>query len=143
MSVFNGLQINASGLALERLKLDTISSNIANLNTDQTTTTSAYHAKSVVFSENVKSVSGDDSNFGGTQSSGVKVLGIDEDTEKNLKYDPTNEAADSNGYVEESNVNLSDEMVNMIQAMRTYEANTSSEEANKTILSKALEISKS
>ena len=50
MSIFNGLQINASGLALERLKLDTVSTNIANLNTNQTRNSAAYHAKSVVFS---------------------------------------------------------------------------------------------
>ena len=137
MSIFNGLQINASGLALERLKLDTVSTNIANLNTNQPKNSAAYHAKSVVFSESMKT-----SLNNGPTSSGVKVIGIDENLDRNLKYDPTNEAADANGYVEQSNVNLSDEMVNMIQAMRTYEANVSAQEANKSILTKALAISK-
>jgi flagellar basal-body rod protein FlgC len=59
-----------------------------------------------------------------------------------LTYDPTNPDADANGYVEMPNVNMADEMVDMIQAMRTYEANVSSTEANKNILKKALEISK-
>ena len=53
MGMFNGLTINASGLALERLKLDTISSNIANVNTNQTQTTAAYQ-KEYSFSENLK-----------------------------------------------------------------------------------------
>lgn len=53
-----------------------------------------------------------------------------------------NPDADANGYVEMPNVNMADEMVDMIQAMRTYEANVSSAEANKNILKKALEISK-
>ena len=54
MGMFNGLTINASGLALERLKLDTISSNIANVNTNQTQTTAAYQKKRILFSENLK-----------------------------------------------------------------------------------------
>lgn len=49
MGMFNGLTINASGLALERLKLDTISSNIANVNTNQTQTTAAYQKRVFFF----------------------------------------------------------------------------------------------
>ncbi len=54
MGMFNGLTINASGLALERLKLDTISSNIANVNTNQTQTTAAYQKRVFFFLENLK-----------------------------------------------------------------------------------------
>ncbi|WP_373749755.1 flagellar basal body rod protein FlgC, partial [Jeotgalibaca porci] len=56
--------------------------------------------------------------------------------------DPTNPNADENGYIEQSNVNVADEMVQMIEALRTYEANASSLEANKLNIKKALEISK-
>lgn len=69
-------------------------------------------------------------------------MNIAEDNTTKLTYDPTNPDADANGYVEMPNVNMADEMVDMIQAMRTYEANVSSTEANKNILKKALEISK-
>ncbi|WP_312542367.1 flagellar basal body rod protein FlgC [Enterococcus sp.] len=138
MGIFNGLTINASGLALERLKLDTISANIANVNTNQTTDTEAYQKKSVQFSENLKN----SQNGLSSESAGVKVTGIDTDDSVKLAYDPTNEAADENGYVAQSNVDMADEMVQMIQTVRTYEANVSASEMNKTILKKALEISK-
>ena len=75
-------------------------------------------------------------------SFGVKVDGIRQDEAVITSYDPTNPSADENGYVEQSNVNVADEMVEMIEALRTYEANASSLEANKLIIKKALEISK-
>jgi len=138
VGIFNGLTINASGLALERLKLDTISANIANVNTNQTMETEAYQKKSVQFSENLKN----SQNGLSSESAGVKVTGIDTDDSVKLAYDPTDEAADENGYVAQSNVDMADEMVQMIQTVRTYEANVSASEMNKTILKKALEISK-
>ncbi|MFN6685095.1 flagellar basal body rod protein FlgC [Enterococcus gallinarum] len=137
MGVFDGLTINASGLALERLKLDTISTNIANVNTNQTENSEAYQKKSILFSENLKTIQD-----GKTKNYGVKVTGIQTDETLKLTYDPTNPAADEDGYLEQSNVDIADEMVAMIQAVRTYEANVSTSEMNKTILKKALEISK-
>ncbi|WP_057736852.1 flagellar basal body rod protein FlgC [Liquorilactobacillus uvarum] len=146
MSIFNGLAINTSGLALERLKLDTISTNIANVNTTRTAEGGPYKRKSVEFSENLKNAQETDSTGtqlkGTPQSYGVKVTGIQTDNTEKTSYDPSNPDADQNGYVQTSNVNMADEMVDMIQAMRTYEANTSAAEMNKTMLKKALEISK-
>ncbi|WP_281165322.1 flagellar basal body rod protein FlgC [Liquorilactobacillus sicerae] len=144
MSIFDGLEINTSGLALERLKMDTISTNIANVNTSQTAEGGAYKSKSVLFSENVKNVSDSSSatDENGQMSYGVKVDGIQEDDSVKRVYDPTDSNADSNGYVETSNVDLSDQMVDMIQTMRTYEADESVAEDNKDILKSALDISK-
>lgn len=148
MSIFNGLNINATGLSLERLKLDTISTNIANINTNATATTPAYRKKQVVFSENLKSyrdgLIGNSKmpNVNRMHSFGVQVDEIAEDDTVKLSYDPSNPAADVNGYVQMSNVNVADEMVDMIQALRTYQANASAVEMNKNILRKALEISK-
>lgn len=138
MSIFNGLQINASGLSLERMKLDVASTNIANVNTTRTAEGGPYKEKTVEFSENLRQAQGTNK----ITSAGVKVTNIAEDNTTKLTYDPTNPDADANGYVEMPNVNMADEMVDMIQAMRTYEANVSSTEANKNILKKALEISK-
>lgn len=151
MSIFNGLAINTSGLALERLKLDIISTNIANVNTTRTAEGGPYKRKSVEFSENLKNAQETYSTGtqlkgtplkGTPQSYGVKVTGIQTDDTEKTSYDPSNPDADQNGYVQTSNVNMADEMVDMIQAMRTYEANTSAAEMNKTMLKKALEISK-
>ncbi|KAF1302006.1 flagellar basal body rod protein FlgC [Enterococcus saccharolyticus] len=141
MSIFNGLNINASGLSLERFKLDTISTNIANVNTAQTIESDAYRKKTVAFSESLKNVQQSNA-LTNKQSYGVRIDGIREDDTVNLSYDPTNPAADENGYVEQSNVNVADEMIEMIQTLRTYEANASAVEMNKSMLRKALEISK-
>ncbi|GGI66146.1 MULTISPECIES: flagellar basal body rod protein FlgC [Enterococcus] len=143
MSIFTGLNINASGLALERLKLDTISTNIANVNTHQTENGEAYRRKTIDFSESLKNVQATQQGLKTEKMSfGVKVNQIREDQTENLSYDPTNPNADEDGYIALSNVNTADEMVAMIEALRTYEANASSLEANKLILRKALEISK-
>lgn len=143
MSIFTGLNINASGLALERLKLDTISTNIANVNTHQTEDGEAYRRKIIDFSESLKNVQATQQGLKTEKMSfGVKVNQIREDQTENLSYDPTNPNADEDGYIALSNVNTADEMVAMIEALRTYEANASSLEANKLILRKALEISK-
>ncbi|GAW64781.1 flagellar basal-body rod protein FlgC [Ligilactobacillus acidipiscis DSM 15836] len=144
MSIFNGLQINASGLALERLKLDTTSTNIANVNTTRTPEGGPYRRKSVQFAENLRQVEEDNGNImeaNKRQSSGVRVTGIAQDQTEKLGYKPDDPDADQNGYVHLPNVNLADEMIDLIQSQRSYEANVASSQVNKQILSKALEIS--
>jgi flagellar basal-body rod protein FlgC len=144
VSIFNGLQINASGLALERLKLDTTSTNIANVNTTRTPEGGPYRRKSVQFAENLRQVEADNGNImeaNKRQSSGVRVTGIAQDQTEKLSYKPDDPDADQNGYVHLPNVNLADEMIDLIQSQRSYEANVASSQVNKQILSKALEIS--
>ncbi|MGX7195984.1 flagellar basal body rod protein FlgC [Enterococcus olivae] len=146
MSIFNGLNINASGLSLERLKLDTISTNIANVNTTRTAEGGAYRKKTIEFSESLKDATQlnqrNNPLTNNRMSYGVRVTGISEDQTVRMSYDPTNPDADEDGNVEQSNVNVADEMIDMIQALRTYEANASAVEMNKSMLRKALEISK-
>ena len=139
MSIFNALNINSSGLSLERFKLDTISSNIANVNTNKTEQGGTYKQKTVLFSENLKQSLG---NTRPSKTYGVRTTGIRENTEIKQTYDPRNPEADENGYVQQSNVNIADEMIAMLKASRTYEANASAAETNKMILKRALEISK-
>lgn len=143
MSVFNSMRINASGLTLERMKLDTISSNIANVNTTRTEEGGPYKRKEVTFEEMVKKQVDSVTRRQETVSRGVKVTGIEEDGE-NLRrvYDPEHPDADAEGYVLMPNVNLLDEMVGLIEAQRTYEANATALKASKGMLNKALEISK-
>ncbi|HOK62335.1 MAG TPA: flagellar basal body rod protein FlgC [Soehngenia sp.] len=143
MSVFKSLQINASGLSLERLKMDIISTNIANVNTTRAENGEAYRKKIVVFSENLEKEINRISGVTKKVSSGVKVDGIEEDeSEFRIVYDPTHPDADENGYVQLPNVNIVDEMVSLINTQRAYEANVTCLNANKAILKKALDISK-
>lgn len=143
MSIFNSMQINASGLTLERLKMDTISTNIANVNTTRTEEGGPYNRKEVLFQESLVNEKNKLTGKNEIRSSGVKVIGIEEDAE-NLKvvYDPEHPDADEDGYVTKPNVNMVDEMIALINTQRTYEANVTALNASKGILKKALEISK-
>lgn len=143
MSVFNSMRINASGLTLERLKLDTISSNIANVNTTRTEEGGPYLRKEVVFEEMVERAQSRITGRAEKRTAGVKVTEVYEDPD-NLRsvYDPEHVDADEEGYVLMPNVNLLDEMVRLIEAQRSFEANATALKASKAMLNKALTISK-
>jgi flagellar basal-body rod protein FlgC len=145
MGFFRSLDISASGLTAQRMRMDVIAENIANISTTKTATGGAYRRRytefqaidpssfSDVLSDSIDSVSG----------GGVRVSAIKED-QSALKtvYDPTNADADANGYVQMPNVDLSQEMVDMISATRAYEANVTALNAMKELATKALEIGK-
>ena len=142
MSILDSMQINASGLSLERLKLDTISTNIANVNTTRTEDEEGpYLKKEVVFEESLKQVESSMAGQGTEKSFGVKPTEIRENTEDIvMEYDPTNPDANEEGYVQQSNVNMADEMIDMMTTLRTYDANVTAMNASKEMLSKALQI---
>ena len=143
MSVFKSMQINASGLSLERLKLDTISTNMANINTTRTENGDPYRRKVVLFRENLVREMKKGQGIPRVKSEGVQVTGVAEDqSEFKLEYNPNHPDADENGYVRLPNVNMVDEMIDLINTQRTYEANITALNTSKSILKKALEISK-
>ncbi len=141
MSIFDSMRINSSGLSLERLKLDTISSNIANVNTTRTEEGGPYQKKTVVFEESLMQKTSDLAGSIHQKSFGVRATGIEASDEIVIEYNPTHPDADEFGYVNKSNVNMADEMVEMMNTIRTYEANVTATNASKNMLSKALEIS--
>lgn len=138
MGVFDSFNINSSGLSLERIKLDTISTNIANVNTTRSDQGGPYKRKEVIFEESLKQ----EMQGNKFKSYGVKTTRILEDEEVKRVYQPEHPDSDVDGYLELPNVNLSDEMINMMSTLRTYEANASAFESSKNMLKKALEISK-
>lgn len=143
MTIFKSMQINASGLTLERLKLDTASTNITNVNTTRTEDGTPYRKKIVDFRENLQKEQLKIGEFSKTESLGVIPVGIIEDqSDLRIEYNPGHPDADENGYVTFSNVNMVDEMIDLIKAQRTYEANVTALNASKSMLKKALEISK-
>lgn len=134
MSVFSGMRISASGLSAERMRMDIISSNIANVKTTRTEDGGAYKRKVATFEENY------DEKLG---MLGVKVSSIEDDkSPMNRVYEPSNPDADEEGYVEYPNVDLLVEMTDLISASRSYESNVDSLNAQKNMISKALEIGK-
>lgn len=145
MNFFDALQTSASGLTAQRIRMNLISSNLANANTTKTESGGPYKRKEPVFAAipheraftNVLQESMDKSL---TQ---VKVLNIVEDKRKPLtRYEPDSPEANAQGYVEMPNINVIEEMVNMMMASRSYEANVTAINATKKMALKALEIGK-
>jgi flagellar basal-body rod protein FlgC len=132
MGLFNNMRISASGLSAERLRMDTITSNITNATTTRGEDGKPYVRKIAVFQENLDEAK---------KLNGVKAVGIVND-ESPLKsvYDPTHPDADEEGYVLMPNVNLLNEMADMIAASRAYEANVDTLNASKSMFTKTLEL---
>ena len=142
-NVFSSLRISASGLSAERLRMDTISSNIANVNTTRGENGEPYRRKVAVFQENLDTEINKSTGMPETSSIGVKAVGIQEDkSEFRKEYDPTNPDAGADGYVTMPNVNILNEMADMIVATRSYEANVNAINSEKSMFLKALEIGK-
>lgn len=139
-SIFDSLEISATGLSAERLRMNTIANNIANANTVSGTDEEAYKRKSVIFKTMI-----DDSFYSSFSNSlqecGVEVKGIVEDNSKpQMKYEPNHPDADENGFIRLSNVNILNEMVDMISATRAYEANITAIDSTKSMVKKAINI---
>ncbi|MEB3245367.1 MAG: flagellar basal body rod protein FlgC [Vampirovibrionales bacterium] len=152
-------EITASALSAQRLRLDTISGNLANVNSTRKADGSkgAYRRKNIVFAPLEAPVEGKNgggfkigpdgkavlngsvSNFRGA---GVQVLAIQEDTETPMRviYDPGHPDADEKGYVELPNVSSIVEMVDMISASRAYEANISAMQSAKAMEKATLDM---
>ena len=145
MSFMNGMNVSASGMSAQRLRLDIVSQNIANVSTTRDENGNVYRRKAVVFSEKDVTPFGDIlMKTAGTAGNGVKVTKITEDTESAMRkvYDPSHPDADVDGYVTYPNVNVVQEMTDMIDASRSYEANVTAFNATKNMALKGLEVGK-
>lgn len=141
MKIFDTMRISASGLTAERLRMDTIASNIANVNTTRTEGGGPYRRKVAVFRENLETEINKQTGNIERVSRGVKAVGVvEDDSPLQSVYDPGHPDADENGYVMMPNVNILNEMVDMIAATRAYEANVTAINATKSMMLKALEI---
>ncbi len=145
MSFFSSMNTSATGLTAQRLRMDIISQNIANVNTTRTEEGTPYKRKSVLLQEKNDSKPFStflsDSIDAGQKNGGVRVTKIIEDQKPFKKvYEPGHPDADDEGYVSMPNVNIVEEMVNMISASRSYEANVTAINTTKGMAMKALEI---
>jgi len=144
MSLFGGLEISASALTAERLRMDVVAENLANAQTTRGADGQPYRRKEVLLQERAGSFGASLTaamNRGGTQGGGVEVAGIAEDqTPLKQVYDPGHPDADENGYVAMPNVDTVTEMVDLIGAQRAYEANVTAMQAAKQMFSRTLEL---
>jgi flagellar basal-body rod protein FlgC len=156
MDVTSSLDISASALRAERLRLDVISSNLANANTTRTPEGGAYRRRNVVFAASaVEAAGGDDfglrpiGDFGATLAGlsdegarrGVSVVDVvDDPTPLRMVFDPGHPDANPEGYVAYPNVNPVAEMVDLMAATRAYEANVQAVNASRRMAEAALGI---
>lgn len=132
MSLFNIFNVAGSAMSAQSLRLNTVSSNIANADSTTSADGKVYRAKQVEF----KAIP-----MNGAVSTGVRVDRVVEDaTPPKMVFDPKNPAADDTGHVAMPNVNVVEEMVNMISASRSYQTNVETMNAAKTMLLKTLTL---
>jgi flagellar basal-body rod protein FlgC len=138
--MFRVLEISASGLSAERMRMDVISNNIANANATSSADGTPYKRKSVLLE------SKDTQEFGIDLSSNMKLMGVEvtgiteDESPPVLKFDPDNPDANEEGFIELPNVNILNEMVDMISASRAYEANVTAIESTKQMITKTINM---
>jgi flagellar basal-body rod protein FlgC len=143
MNFFDSMQTSASGLTAQRLRMNLVSSNLANTNTTRTEQGGPYQRKEPIFASTpIQSAFGEilNSELGGGPAE-VNVVDVINDSRKPIqKFDPLHPDADSLGFVSMPNINVMEEMVNMMTASRSYEANVTAITTSKNMVQKALEI---
>jgi flagellar basal-body rod protein FlgC len=145
MGMFDALNVSATGLTAERLRMDVTAENLANAQTTRGADGEPYRRKEVVLGEIAQGSFGSQlaaaMGRGSGEAGGVEVQAIAEDaTPGKLVHDPGHPDADANGYVRMPNVDTVAEMVDLITASRAYEANVTAMQAAKQMFSKTLEL---
>jgi flagellar basal-body rod protein FlgC len=139
MSLMTAIEVGASGLTAQRRRLEVLVSNLVNANTTSPAGTEPYRRKDVVFTATTPEAS-----FGVALDDavqGVELSGIVTDRSDPVKrYEPSHQHADKEGYVSYPNVNAMEEMVNVLSATRSYEANLQAVNMAKEMQQKTLEI---
>jgi flagellar basal-body rod protein FlgC len=137
MSFLSSIDISGSALPAQRLRMDLISENIANAETTVTDSGDPYRRKVCVLSERQSFSAA----LGDAVGGGVMVTQILEDqSDFELEYDPDNPLANEDGYVLMPNVDEVEEIIDLMGATRSYEANVTALNATKSMAVKALEI---
>ncbi len=147
MGFMDTLAISASGMTAERLRMDVVANNLANVNTTRTPGGGPFRRQEVAmapasasFGETLAGLSGEDNGVEAARG-GVQVSGIVPDMRPFKRvYQPGHPDADAQGYVNLPNVDTVTEMVDMMGATRAYEANVAAVGAVKGMAMKALEI---
>lgn len=136
MEFLPGLAISGSALSAQKLRLDLIANNIANINTTRTEEGGPYRRHLPVFEEKLQ-----EAMENGFDGNGVQVREIlQDDSPPRMEYNPDHPEANEDGFVAMPNINIVDEMVDMISATRAYQANVTAVDTAKQMALKALEI---
>jgi flagellar basal-body rod protein FlgC len=157
----NSFDISGYGLSAQRVRVNTISSNIANAQTTRTAEGGPYRRKEVIFKAidfnqhlnealngSTKSAGYEDpldeGDFGKKVNPAIMSVAVDkivrDDRAPKLKYDPTHPDADANGYVAYPNINPVVEMADLVEATRSYQANVAAFESAKNMANSAISL---
>lgn len=157
MNLFGVIETSGSAMQAERMRAEVVAANMANAETTRTQSGEPYRRKMVVFEDNQPAMAFRDSfsdatqnsatswsrRSRGSESAGVRIAAVVEDTSPPLKrYDPGHPDADSNGYVSYPDINPITEMVDLMGATRAYGLNGSAVQAEKGMITAALEIAR-
>lgn len=144
VDLFKAMEISASGLRAQRTRVEAISTNLANVNTTRTEEGGPYRRREVVFTSAPTQTPFSDllATSLVEQPPGVSAEVVEGSGEMREVYDPSHPDADEKGFVRLPNVNLVEEMVDLLSALRDYEANVTAFNAAKSMVLKALEIGK-
>jgi flagellar basal-body rod protein FlgC len=144
MSLFSALSVSASGMAAQRTRAALLVENIANSETTRTPGGGPYRRKDAVFSSDATGsafASELDAQLDPQQLTGVKVAGITVDNSPPEKrYLPGHPDADADGYVSMPKVNPAEDMVDLIGANRSYQANVAAMSAVKDMITKSIDL---
>jgi flagellar basal-body rod protein FlgC len=141
MDIFNTFRISSSALKANTVRLNTISSNLANVETTSTPEGGPYKRKSVYFESRPLTFREQLETSVKNSVQGVEVTKIIEDKSPPKKiYNPYHPDADEAGYVKMPNVSVIEEVVDMMSATRAYQANVTTIKSAKRMALKALEI---
>lgn len=142
MDLLSSLRVSSSGLAAQRKRMESHSSNIANAQTTRTAEGGPYRKKEVVFGSEPTRERFSEILEGelDEHSQTVQATEVVHSDKVVLKYDPTHPDANDQGYVAMPDINVMSEMANMIEAQRAYEANVTAINTAKQMASKTLEI---
>jgi flagellar basal-body rod protein FlgC len=151
MGFFDGYNVATSGMSAQRTRINVVSSNIANAKTTHTADGGPYKKQQVVFEDvllanTLKKTNTNDIETNNSlksdlalRSVGVKSI-VQSDAKPVMRYEPSHPDANEQGYVAYPDINPVVEMVDLVEATRSYEANVTSFNAQKNIDSKTLDI---
>jgi flagellar basal-body rod protein FlgC len=140
MSLFSSLQVSASGMAAERTRAEILVENMANSETTRTPEGGPYRRKDVVFSTDVQA-SPFSAVFQNEIGTGVAVSEITEDTrEPERRFMPGHPDADATGYVAFPRMNPAEDMVDLLNSTRSYQANIAAISSVKDMISRSIDI---
>jgi len=150
MGFFDGYNVATSGMSAQRTRINVVSANIANAKTTHTLEGGPYKKQQVVFQDvllaNTNKTNSNDVETTNNKNSDLALRGVgvksivQSDAKPVMRYEPSHPDANADGYVAYPDINPVVEMVDLIEATRSYEANVASFNTHKNIDSKTLEI---